>query len=115
VLGGPGGEGFEVVEDVWRFLRKGVETREGSERLNFYCRLGVLSVVSSMRGEPPKPLILTADEAAKLLGICRRTLSKKSADGQIPHFKIGKIVRFHLSELRTYIERSEGGVQNRDP
>jgi len=28
VLGGPGSEGFEVVEDVWRFLRKGVETRE---------------------------------------------------------------------------------------
>jgi len=64
-----------------------------------------------MRGEPPKPLILTADEAAKLLGICRRTLSKKSADGQIPHFKIGKVVRFHLGELRKYMERSKGDLQ----
>jgi excisionase family DNA binding protein len=58
-----------------------------------------------MRGEPPKPSILTADDAAKLLGISRRTLCKKTADGQIPHFKIGKVVRFNLSELRKYIER----------
>ena len=64
-----------------------------------------------MRGEPPKPSILTADEAAKLLGICRRTLCRIAADGQIPHFKIGKVVRFRVSELRTYLERSEGGLQ----
>jgi excisionase family DNA binding protein len=60
-----------------------------------------------MRGEPPKPSILTTDEAAKLLGISERALRKKSAAGQIPHFKIGKIVRFQLSELRTYMERHD--------
>jgi excisionase family DNA binding protein len=65
-----------------------------------------------MHGEPPNPSILTTDEAAKLLGISERTLRKKSAAGQIPHFKIGNIVRFHLSELRTYKERSGAACKN---
>ena len=44
--------------------------------------------------------VLTLNEAAELLKVCRQTLVKRVRDGQIPCIIIGKQYRFNEEELR---------------
>lgn len=44
-------------------------------------------------------LVLKADEMAKQLGICTRTLSGLVADGKIPSVQIGRCRRFIAVEV----------------
>jgi predicted DNA-binding transcriptional regulator AlpA len=43
-------------------------------------------------------------QAARALGICVRTLDYKTANGQIPHVKIGKITRFIPADIEAFIQ-----------
>jgi Bacterial regulatory protein, Fis family len=40
---------------------------------------------------------------ARALGICVRTLDYKLAKGQIPHVKIGRIIRFVPADIEVFI------------
>ena len=42
-------------------------------------------------------------QAARALGICVRTLDYKTANGQIPHVKIGRITRFIPADIEAFI------------
>jgi excisionase family DNA binding protein len=42
---------------------------------------------------------LTIDELSHHLGIKKCTLYAKAARGEIPHYKIGRLIRFKISEI----------------
>jgi len=42
-------------------------------------------------------------QVARALGICVRTLDYKTASGQIPHVKIGRITRFIPADIEAFI------------
>jgi len=61
---------------------------------------------------PPKPLLLSARDAAKLLAVSERTLwGLTHPRGPIPVVKIGRAVRYDPCDLEAYIGRTkEGGA-----
>ena len=61
-------------------------------------------------GETLQPIALNAKEAAKLLGIGQRKLWSLTNRGEIPHFRIGRSVRYSVPALMDWIdERTRGG------
>jgi excisionase family DNA binding protein len=55
-------------------------------------------------GSPPQEGGLwNKTQAARVLGICVRTLDYKTANGQIPHVKIGRITRFIPADIEAFI------------
>jgi excisionase family DNA binding protein len=61
----------------------------------------------------PKPpvqdmrLVVSAQEAAKMLGISHRTLHGLSAKGQLPAVRIGARVCYRIETLRTFVSAQE--------
>ena len=62
---------------------------------------------------PPIPrLALTSKEAAASLGIGVRLLWEKTACGEIPCTRIGRLVRYPVVLLEKYLaDRAEGGAK----
>ncbi len=59
----------------------------------------------------PTPLLLTAREAAATLRISERLLWSLTHDGTLPCVRIGRAVRYELSDLRAFIAaQKQGGV-----
>jgi excisionase family DNA binding protein len=52
----------------------------------------------------PLTPLLTTLEAASLLGIGKRTLQELVAERQIGFLRIGRSVRFHVDDLRNFIQ-----------
>jgi excisionase family DNA binding protein len=46
-----------------------------------------------------QPEVLNLKDAAKLLGVCTKTLAKWATEGKVPGFKIGRDWRFLRSKL----------------
>ena len=64
--------------------------------------------------QPASSAFITLDDAAKMIGCCRRFLEKRIADGEIKAFKPSKrIVRIRLAELERFIECYSSGGQGR--
>lgn len=61
------------------------------------------SGVGRCRVRPSRPL--TANEAAALLGISRRSVYRHAADGLIPSVRIGGVVRFPAAELESWLRK----------
>lgn len=86
----------------------GYVTRKTMERLEQYGAL------------PPSPLtrlLITREEAARLLSVSVRAIDKLCSSGQLPAVQIrpsGKraIVRLHLKDVEDYIKRSTTGPQD---
>ena len=57
--------------------------------------------------------LLDVAEAAALLGVPRSWVYARveSSDCDVPHFKVGRYLRFRASELNDYLERNRGGPQ----
>jgi len=47
---------------------------------------------------------LNIKEASQLLGISTSTIYKRTPNNQIPHYKLGRLVRFKKNELIDYME-----------
>jgi excisionase family DNA binding protein len=45
-----------------------------------------------------------AEEAAKMLGVTPRTVTRLAERGEIPGFRVGKLWKFRPSDIREYIE-----------
>lgn len=60
-----------------------------------------------------EPLLLTVDEAARLLGVGRSFLAARIADGSMPSFKWGGVRRIALDQLRQWVaeQTTIGGRQ----
>lgn len=50
-------------------------------------------------------LLLTAKEAAALLGVSTRTLWRLSASGDLPCVHVGKATRWRRSDVEKYVSR----------
>jgi excisionase family DNA binding protein len=64
-------------------------------------------MTSSPRTDPE--LVLTVEEAAKRLRICRSNMYKLIGSGQVESFQIGRLRRIRPSALDDYIERLAAG------
>ncbi len=52
----------------------------------------------------PDPVLLKPKEAAALLSVSERSLWTLMRNGEIPHIRIGKSVRYYISDLKEWIE-----------
>jgi excisionase family DNA binding protein len=60
-------------------------------------------------------LLIDSREAAKALGISARKLWGLTASGEIPHMKIGRLVRYRPNALKEWIESQEKRGRPNDP
>ncbi len=58
--------------------------------------------------KPIQPNLITIKQAAEALGIHPQTLRGWLADGA-PHFRVGKVVRVDLNDLRAWAEEVQHG------
>jgi len=52
--------------------------------------------------------IMSAREVAQFLKLDLNVIYGKCADGQIPHFKMGKLYKFKKSEILEWVKKQEG-------
>ncbi len=52
------------------------------------------------------PLLLNTRQTAKLLNISERTVFALTKSGDLPSVKIGRCLRFSVSDLETFIKRA---------
>lgn len=76
----------------------------------FVTRRKVDAATTGMDTNPSQPRheleLITEQELASLLKICRRQLYAWRMAGLIPYFKLGKAVRFRVSEVLAALERT---------
>ena len=48
---------------------------------------------------------IDAEEAAKMLGVTARTVTRLAERGEIPAFRVGRLWKFRRSDIQKYIER----------
>jgi excisionase family DNA binding protein len=53
---------------------------------------------------PPEPVWLGTQDAARQLGITPRTLYRLINEGEIPAYKLGRVLRLRLSDVETFLE-----------
>jgi excisionase family DNA binding protein len=53
---------------------------------------------------PPEPVWLGTQEAARQLGITARTLYRLIDEGEIPAYKLGRVLRLRLSDVEAFLE-----------
>jgi len=57
---------------------------------------------------------LNIDELSKYLGIKKATLYFKVENGQIPHYKIGRLIRFKKSEIDSWMQSMRQALSTTD-
>lgn len=55
-----------------------------------------------------QPILLNEKQAAEILNISRRTLSRLTANGEVPSVKIGRLRRYSRQALLDWIETKSG-------
>lgn len=58
--------------------------------------------------DQPRPIAIKAHQAAKLLGISRRTVQLLAKRGEIPHRRIGKLYLFSPIALQEWMNTHAG-------
>ena len=62
-----------------------------------------------MNTSTPSLKLLTPDEAANALSISKRKLRGLMAEGDIPHIKIGRCVRYLVDDLQRWVDDQKTG------
>lgn len=52
---------------------------------------------------PPEPVWLGTKDAARQLGITTRTLYRLISEGELPAYKIGRVLRVKLADVETFL------------
>ena len=52
-----------------------------------------------------RPMLVTTDEAARLLAVSVRTLANLETRRELPAVRIGRAKRYRLSDIEAFIER----------
>jgi len=63
-----------------------------------------------MATEPIVPPLLTSRETAKTLAICEKSLFNLTRRGELRAIRIGRAVRYSVSDLQAFIDRAKGGA-----
>lgn len=71
-----------------------------------------LGAVDAQREKPHSPaqLLLTTQEAARLLSVSPRTLARLTSDGRIQPIRVGRLVRYAVADLEAFIARQRRGI-----
>lgn len=64
----------------------------------------ILPLLSDSKKKNERPSFLSVNEVSEMLGITRVTLWKFTKTGKIPGYRIGKIVRYKLSDVQEAIK-----------
>ncbi|MEO6435373.1 MAG: helix-turn-helix domain-containing protein [Tepidisphaeraceae bacterium] len=64
----------------------------------------------SPKSENLETLLLTYDEAARLLRVCKRTVERLVARGELPVVRVGRMPRISRAALMQWLERGSGFV-----
>ena len=59
--------------------------------------------------EKPNALLVTVEEAARLLSVSPRTLWGMTQRGEIPRVRIGRSVRYDPADLRNWVDEQKAG------
>ena len=59
-----------------------------------------------MVAPPPEPIWLGTQEAARQLGITTRTLYRLIDEGQIPAYKMGRVLRLKMGDVDAFLNQS---------
>mgnify|MGYP001346965414 CR=1 FL=1 len=63
---------------------------------------------------PTRPaLLLTPEQAAKTLAISQRKLWGMKASGSVKYVRCGRLIRYHIDDLRVWIEENKEGGEDR--
>jgi excisionase family DNA binding protein len=65
----------------------------------------ITAVIEPKAPQTTEPLLLKPAEAARALGISPRNLWGLTAAGEIQCVRIGRLVRYAMVDLQTYIDR----------
>ena len=57
-------------------------------------------------GFPPQAVWLSTQDAAKRLGVTSRTLYRFIDQGELPAYRLGRVIRLKLDEVDAFIEGS---------
>jgi len=63
--------------------------------------------VLSIAEVTPSTLVVSLDEAAKMLGICKRTIERERDRDRLRCLKIGRHWKVRVGELHAYLRRCE--------
>ena len=61
---------------------------------------------------PPKPILLTPQQAAESLAISQRKLLSLTASGEVPHVRLGRCLRYPVDDLQRWIEQKKKGARH---
>jgi excisionase family DNA binding protein len=59
-----------------------------------------------------QPALISASEMARELGVPESQLRKMARENRVPHYRIGKYVRFDPREVREYMRRETTGLDS---
>src|SRR5688572_254453 len=59
----------------------------------------------SPKSENPETLLLTYDEAARLLRVCKRTVERFVGRGELPVVRVGRMPRISRATLMQWVDR----------
>jgi excisionase family DNA binding protein len=63
-----------------------------------------------MTSESGEPECVSLSRAAKILGVCVRTVRREIERGKLIAFRVGRSLRIRMSELRRYMEEQTMGL-----
>lgn len=62
------------------------------------------------KSENPEALLLTYEEAARLLRVCKRTVERLVGRGELPVVRVGRMPRISRAALMQWLERGSTGA-----
>ncbi len=65
----------------------------------------IVGAVERRATSDTRPLLVTTEEAARMLGVARSTIYQLVGQGTLPTVHIGRSVRFRVQDLETFVDR----------